>query len=94
MRRSVITTTEKNKWWNGTLFENDVVELTIDKAYRDLMRTIHGFASNKNNVVIKTNARESIKKYIDDIVKCNSINQDLFDKLHREQCYKLIEIFG
>ena len=93
MRKSVITTEEKNKWWNGTLFEDDVVELAIGKAYRDLMRTIRGFASNKNNNVIKTNARESIKKYIDYIVECN-MNQELFDKLHREQCYKLIEIFG
>ena len=93
MRKSVITTEEKNKWWNGTLFEDDVVELAIGKAYRDLMRTIRGFASNKNNNVIKTNARESIKKYIDYIVECN-MNQELFDKLHREQSYKLIEIFG
>lgn len=94
MRKSKITYAEKIGWWNGTLFEEDVVELAVSKAYRDLMRTIHGFASNRNNNVIKTNAKESIKKYIDVVVKCNSMNQDLFDKLHKEQCYKLIEIFG
>lgn len=94
MRKSKITYEEKIGWWKGTLFEEDIVELAVSKAYRDLMRTIHGFASNKNNIVIKTNARGSIKKYIDVIVKCNSMNQDFFDKLHKEQCYKLIEIFG
>ena len=93
MRKSKITYEEKIGWWKGTLFEEDIVELAISKAYKDLMRTIRGFASNKNNSVIKINAKNSIKTYVINIVSYNSMNQDLFDKLHREQCYKLIEIF-
>ena len=46
MRKSKISFEEKMSWWKGDLFIDDTIELAMSKAYRDLMRTIRGFASN------------------------------------------------
>ena len=62
MRESKITKEDKIKWWQGNLFEEDLIELAMTKAYRDLMRTIRSFATNVNNNRIKTNARSFIKE--------------------------------
>lgn len=93
MRKSKITSEEKIKWWQGNLFEDDLIELAMTKAYRDLMRTIRSFATNINNNRIKTNARICIKEYINEITTSNIDTQQQFDKLHKEVCYKLIERF-
>lgn len=53
MRKSKITKEEKIKWWQGNLFEEDVIGLAMTKAYRDLMRTIRNFATNINIIELK-----------------------------------------
>ena len=93
MKKSMITKEEKIKWWQGSLIEDDLIELAMTKAYRDLMRTITNFASNINNNRIKTNARICIKEYIIKIINSNITSQQQFDKLHKEACNKLIEKF-
>lgn len=93
MKKSKITKAQKIKWWQGSFFEDDLIELAMTKAYRDLMRTITGFSSNKNNNKIKTNARICIKEYINKTINSNITKQEEFDKLHREACNKLIEKF-
>ena len=93
MRKSKITKEEKIKWWQGNLFEEDVIELAMTKAYRDLMRTIRSFASNMNNNRIKTNARTCIKEYINKIINANITSQKQFDQIHQEACEMLIEKF-
>lgn len=71
MRESKITKEEKIKWWQGNLFEDDLIELTMTKVYRNLMRTIRNFATNTNNNRIKINARTCIREYIIRIIKSN-----------------------
>ncbi len=93
MRKSRITEEEKIKWWQGNLFEDDLIELAMTKAYRDLMRTIRSFAANINNNRIKTNARICIKEFINKMIKSNITIQEQFDKLHQEACENLIEKF-
>lgn len=93
MRISNITKEDKIKWWQGNLFEEDLVELAMTKAYRDLMRTIRSFATNVNNNRIKTNARSSIKQSINKMIKSNITTQEQFDKLHQEACENLIKKF-
>lgn len=93
MRESKITKEDKIKWWQGNLFEEDLIELAMTKAYRDLMRTIRSFATNVNNNRIKTNARSFIKESINKIIKSNITTQEQFDKLHQEVCENLIEKF-
>ncbi|MBQ4584076.1 MAG: hypothetical protein IJA94_04240 [Bacilli bacterium] len=93
MRISNITKEDKIKWWQGNLFEEDLIELAMTKAYRDLMRTIRSFATNINNNRIKTNARICIKEYINKMIKANITTQKQFDILHQEACENLIENF-
>lgn len=93
MRESKITSEEKIKWWQGNLFQEDLIELAMTKAYRDLMRTIRSFATNINNNRIKINARSCIKEYINRMINSNILNQEQFDKLHKEACYELIKKF-
>lgn len=93
MRESKITKEDKIKWWQGNLFEEDLIELAMTKAYRDLMRTIRSFATDVNNNRIKTNARSFIKESINKIIKSNITTQEQFDKLHQEVCENLIEKF-
>lgn len=93
MRESKITKEEKIKWWQGNLFEDDLIELATTKAYRDLMRTIRSFATNINNNRIKTNARTCIKEYINSMIKSNITTQEQFDEFHQEACENLIQKF-
>ncbi len=93
MRSSKISKIDKIKWWQGNLFEEDLIELAMTKAYRDLMRTIRSFATNANNNRIKTNARICIKEYINKMINSNITTQEQFDILHKEACNKLIEKF-
>lgn len=106
MRKSTITEDKKKEWWNGTLFEDDLMKLAIEKAYRDLQRTMSGFPKSgeskknegkKQDVIlrdeIKKNARERIRVKIDNMIKCNSTEQTTFDKLHEDACEALIEEF-
>ena len=37
---SIISFDEKMSWWKGDFFIDDIIDLAITKAYRDLMRTI------------------------------------------------------
>lgn len=57
------------------------------------MRTIRGFASNPDHEEIKNNAELCIKKYINKVVNLNAINQEIFDKMHRDACNNLIWCF-
>lgn len=93
MKKSKISKEDKIKWWKGNLFEEDLIELAMTKAYKDLMRTIRSFASNANNNEIKINARKCIKEYINRIINLNITSQKQFDKLHQEACNALIEKF-
>lgn len=93
MITSKISKEEKIKWWQGSLIEDDLIELAMTKAYRDLMRTITGFASNNNNSRIKQNARKCIKDTINKMIDSNIDNQNQFDKIHQELCETLIKQF-
>lgn len=93
MKVSKISKEEKIKWWKGNLIEEDLIELAMTNAYKDLMRTIRGFASNTNNTTIKKNARRCLKKYVNQIINMNITSQEQFDQLHQEACKSLITQF-
>ncbi len=84
MKKSKITREEKIRWWNGSLFEEDILELAMTKAYRDLMRTIRGFANIENYVQIILNARTNLKSNIIKILSTNIITQEQFDIIHKK----------
>ena len=93
MRKSKISFEEKMSWWKGDLFVDDTVELAMSKAYRDLVRTIRGFASNPNHDLIIYHARQTLYLSVTKILATAINSQEEFDKLHQSACYELIDSF-
>lgn len=94
MRNSIISFNEKMSWWKGDFFEEDLIELAMTKAYRDLMRTIRGFATIENHNSIILNARNNLKKNIIKIINSNIITQEQYDNMHENACNELIKNFA
>ncbi len=94
MKKSIISFDEKMSWWKGDFFVDDIITLAMDKAYRDLMRTIRGFAYNQEHDVIIRNARETLYSSITAILSSEVNTQSDFDRLHKSACYDLILSFG
>ena len=93
MKKSKITFKEKMSWWKGDLFTEDIIELAVTKAYRDLMRTIRGFSANPNHDIIFTNVKNELKKSIAIFLNLNIKSQKEFDMRHAILCQKLIIAF-
>ena len=94
MRKSVISFDEKMSWWKGDFFTDDIIALAITKAYRDLMRTIRGFARNPQHDAIIKNARQTLHASITDMLSAEIHTQSEYDELHKIACYELIASFG
>lgn len=94
MRRSVISFEEKMSWWKGDFFVDDIITLAMNKAYRDLMRTIRGFANHPEHDIIIQNARLTLHASINAILSAEIKTHTEFDKLHKTACYDLISSFG
>lgn len=94
MRKSIISFDEKMSWWKGDLFVDDIITLAMSKAYRDLMRTIRGFANNPDHDTIISNARQTLYLSITTILDADINSQAKFDELHKTACYDLISSFG
>lgn len=93
MRKSIISFDEKMSWWKGDFFVDDIIALAMTKAYRDLMRTIRGFANNPEHDVIISNARQTLHASITAILSAKINTQTEFDELHKVACYDLISAF-
>lgn len=94
MRKSVISFDEKMSWWKGDFFIDDIITLAMNKAYRDLMRTIRGFSSNPKHDTIINNARKTLHQSISTILSVEIRSQAKFDDLHKTACYALISAFS
>jgi hypothetical protein len=81
-------------WWKGDFFIDDMIALAMTKAYRDLMRTIRGFAHNPDHDDIIRNARQSLHTSITAILCTEIKSQAEFDEVHETACYDLISSFG
>ena len=94
MKKSVISFDEKMSWWKGDFFVDDIISLAMNKAYRDLMRTIRGFSNNPAHDAIIRNARKTLHTSISTILSAEINSQEEFDKLHKTACYELISSFN
>ena len=94
MRKSIISYEEKMSWWKGDFFADDTIILAMDKAYRDLMRTIRGFSNNPEHDIILRNARQTLYTSISAILSAEINPQTEFDELHETACYNLMSSFG
>ena len=93
MRKSIISFSEKMSWWKGDFFVDDLITLAMSKAYRDLMRTIRGFANNPDHDDIINNARQTLHASITAMLSVEIKSQEEFDVLHKTACYDLISSF-
>ena len=93
MRKSVISFDEKMSWWKGDFFVDDIISLAMTKAYRDLMRTIRGFANNPEHDTIIKNARLTLHASITSMLSSKIDSQAEFDALHETACHDLISSF-
>lgn len=94
MRKSVISFSEKMSWWKGDFFVDDIIALAMSKAYRDLMRTIRGFANNPEHDAIIKKARQTLHASITAMLSAEIKTQTEFDALHKTACYDLISSFS
>ena len=93
MRKSIISFEEKMSWWKGDLFVDDMITLAMNKAYRDLMRTIRGFSYNPEHDMIISNARQTLHTSISAMLSVEINTQAEFDELHETACHELISSF-
>ena len=81
-------------WWKGDFFVDDIIILAMNKAYRDLMRTIRGFSYNSNHDTIIRNARQTLYTSVTAILAAEIRTQAEFDEQHQMACCSLILAFG
>lgn len=93
MRTSKISFEEKMSWWKGDLFADDIIDLAINKSYRDVMRTIRNFSSNPEHDIIIKRVKDNLHLMIDTLINKNIQCQDEFDVLHKEMCINLVDSF-
>lgn len=93
-RKSTISFDEKMSWWKGDFFVDDIIDLAMTKAYRDLMRTIRGFAYNPDHDTIIRNARQTLHASVITILFAEINTQAEFDELHKAACNELISAFS
>lgn len=65
----------------------------MNKAYRDLMRTIRGFSYNPEHDIIIKKAKQTLHTSITTILSSKIDTQAEFDELHKTACYDLIYSF-
>lgn len=93
VRKSVIRFEEKMSWWKGDFYADDLIALAINKAYRDLMRTISGFARNESHDAILDRAKKTLHESITAILSAEIHTQGEFNKLHEDACSDLVSAF-
>jgi hypothetical protein len=79
----------------GSREHSDYIDLSINRAYRDLNRTIHGMKninpdlSKKNYAQLSQTVNKSVNILLDSKIK----NQEEYDKIHEKECNILIQKF-
>lgn len=79
----------------GSKEHSDYIDLSINRAYRDLNRTIHGM-KNINPEESKRNyakLSQTVNKSVRNLLDSNINDQNEFDKKHEEECNILIQKF-
>lgn len=92
MKKSTISRELKDNWWRGTLIESDCMLISINKAYRDLCRTLTGFSKHQNHDCILQKCKNTIYEEIIAILNSDNkkMTQEIYDKWHKNLCDKLI----
>lgn len=95
MQNSKLTINDYKKYYEVLLFRNGttVIEKAVNRAYRDVCRTIFGFANCNAREKIKNNCKKIIINSINKLLEYDSMSQEKFDKWHKSICEELIKEF-
>jgi len=96
VKKTRLTEKDYNLFYKSIIYGNvtDTIETSIRIAYRDLCRTITGFAKNESHSKIYETAKNLLYSEIRVLLNKKIRNQIEFDEWHKECCNKLIIIFG
>lgn len=74
----------------------DQLSSCIDRAYRDLNRTLHGFAKVSDGKRLRHKASEAVRSFLTGLVDSRSpcLDQTSFDYRHQTACNKLCSTFA
>ena len=74
----------------------DQLSCCIDRAYRDLNRTLHGFANVTDGKGLRSEASKAVRLFLAGLVDSRSpcLDQSSFDDRHRTACNKLCSVYS
>ena len=92
MKKTILTDKDYTNFYKAVLYGkiDDPLQSSIHAAYRDLCRTISGFAKNPKHDQIYANCCEVIYDEVNKIKKMNINQNDMFDKIHYMFCDRLV----
>ena len=95
MRRSKLSDNDYVKFYKAVLYGKiiDEIESSVKASYKDLCRTITGFAKNEHHDEIFNNAVEKLVFMIKEMISSSITCQESFDEWHLLCCNSLINIF-
>lgn len=96
MKSTTLTEDDYKSFYQSIIYGNidNATEASINSAYRDVCRTISGFAKHRNHDNILNSAKDLLKaEIINELLSKDITNQDSFDKRHEVCCEKLRKKF-
>jgi hypothetical protein len=94
-RYKIPTPTEQLKFTRQLHFgrDPDRLQACVDRAYRDLCRTLHGFRAFPKATLLRQRAHDKVKSSLVTLRDSGCADQDSFDKWHRNACAGLCRIY-
>jgi hypothetical protein len=88
------TSTEQQAFTRRLLFgsEPEPIRACVARAYRDLSRTLHGFKAFPKATVVRQRAHDKVKASLLALLN-GSVDQESFDRWHRNTCGQLCLIY-
>ncbi len=92
MKKTILTESDYNGFFKTVLYGkiSDPLLTVIPVSYRDLCRTIRGFANHPDHDKIFKTCKDIIYDEVTKLLKYQKMNQDSFDKWHESACKRLI----
>lgn len=93
LKKTILTEADYNEFYKAVLYGKieDPLFTAVPVAYRDMCRTIRGFAKNPDHDQIFRSCEQVIYDEIERMIKWNGkSSQDMFDKWHESTCKRLI----
>ena len=95
MKNTILTEDDYLQFYKAILYGkiDDVVFSSVKASYKDLCRTITGFAKEENHDQIYESSVKYLVEQIKSLLNITLKTQDEFDSWHKQCCDNLIDIF-